>query len=140
MTQFMRQSSLPFGTSIPYALSLFLLIPLFYLPIITLSYIAEKRCPSRNPELFDTPCVACGFQGPRCACWALRNGLLREIRQALITKRGRADPRGAFCGGIWLRAKRLFERSLRAPYFGPIARTDRSHSLLSSTSRRTTPL
>ncbi|CAM9908675.1 unnamed protein product [Ectocarpus sp. 4 AP-2014] len=40
----------------------------------------EERCPSRNLDLFATPCVACGLQGPRCACWALRNGLLKEAR------------------------------------------------------------
>ncbi|CAM9117550.1 unnamed protein product [Ectocarpus fasciculatus] len=40
----------------------------------------EERCPSRNLDLFATPCVACGLQGPRCACWALRNGLLKETR------------------------------------------------------------
>ncbi|CAM9582207.1 unnamed protein product, partial [Scytosiphon promiscuus] len=40
----------------------------------------EERCPSRNLDLFATPCVACRLQGPRCACWALRNGLLREAR------------------------------------------------------------
>eukprot|EP00752_Nemacystus_decipiens_P011816 g10485.t1 len=38
------------------------------------------ECPSKNLDLFATPCVACGLQGPRCACWALRNGLLKETR------------------------------------------------------------